>query len=92
MQLIKLVLDDAYQSIDADKESEKDELIRAEIDSLSSAYAKLTSTTAKLIDYSDPVKRFAYIFKYTVAHADYIMQLIRRERGCKRCSIRRPLK
>ncbi|MDQ2712803.1 MAG: hypothetical protein M3Y24_11355 [Acidobacteriota bacterium] len=79
MQLIKVVLDDAYGVITAESESARDELIKAEIDSLSSAYAKLTDRKIGPIDYSDPVKRFAYIFKYTVAHADYIMQLIRNE-------------
>lgn len=80
MQLIKVVLDDAYVSIKAKDDSARDVLIKAEIDSLSSAYAKLTNRKVAPIDYSDPVKRFAYIFKYTVAHADYIMQLIRNEK------------
>jgi len=84
MQLIKLVLDDAYRAIKAKSSAHKDELIKAEIASLSSAYAKLTNLQTGPIDYSDPVKRFAYIFKYTVAHADYIMQLIRGESNLRR--------
>ena len=79
MQLIKLVLDDAYASICASDDDAKDALIRKELDRLSSEYSKLTDPNAVTIDYSDPLKRFAYIFKYTVAHADYIMQLIRKD-------------
>jgi len=77
MQLIKLVLDDAYAKIHIQDEGEKDAVIKREIDNLSMEYGRLIDTRADCIDYSDPVKRFAYIYKYTVAHADYIMQSIR---------------
>ena len=76
MQLIKLVLDDAYKAIHITEEAEKDKLIKEELKSLSLEYANLTNTHTPPIDYSDPAKRFAYIYKYTVAHADYIMKLI----------------
>lgn len=83
MQLIKLVLDDAYAEIKAKNEAEKDALIKAELANLSSEYKTLASTKGSAIDYSDPIKRFAYIYKYTVAHADYIMQLIRGEKAIR---------
>jgi hypothetical protein len=76
MQLIKDVLDDAYAAIDAPDDKSKDKKIRKELENLSSEYGKLVSNTSSPIDYSDSVKRFAYIYKYTVAHADYIMQII----------------
>jgi hypothetical protein len=76
MQLIKLVLDDAYRSIHIADEAEKDSLIKEELSTLAMEYADLTKATAAPIDYSDSIKRFAYIYKYTVAHADYIMQLV----------------
>jgi SAM-dependent methyltransferase len=76
MQLIKHVLDDAYRSIHTTDEAEKDKSITKELEALSREYGSLTNSKAKPIDYSDPLKRFAYIYKYTVAHADYIMQLI----------------
>jgi hypothetical protein len=78
MQLIKLVLDDAYAKIHIQEESEKDAEIKQEINNLSMEYGKLTDVKSECIDYGDPVKRFAYIYKYTVAHADYLMQLIRK--------------
>jgi hypothetical protein len=84
MQLVRAVLDDAYGAIEANDDSKKDELIKARITTLSLAYAKLTSAQARPIVYSDPVTRFAYIFKYTVAHADYIMQLISADGDLKR--------
>lgn len=77
MQLIKLVLDDAYVTIDAADDTKKDALIKKELTNLSAEYGNLASKASAPINYSDAVKRFAYIYKYTVAHADYIMQLIR---------------
>ncbi len=84
MQLIKLVLDDAYARIHIKDEAEKDVQIKHELANLSMEYGKLTDTKAGGIDYSDPMKRFAYIFKYTVAHADYIMQLVRMSQPVKK--------
>src|SRR5207244_2075350 len=69
--------DDAYGRVHIKEEAEKDEHIKRKIDTLSMEYGRLTDTKAECIDYTDPLTRFAYIFKYTVAHADYIMQLIR---------------
>jgi hypothetical protein len=83
MQLIKLVLDDAYCVIRAKNDAAKDNLIKAELETLKKEYAKLTNANAKPIDYRDPVKRFAYIYKYTVAHADYIMQIIRGQKALR---------
>ncbi len=80
MQLIKLVLDDAYAGIKANSEAEKDELIKIELGALTTCYGNLSNKAIKPIDYSNPLKRFAYIYKYTVAHADYIMQLISGEK------------
>lgn len=77
MQLIKLVLDDAYAEIGAPDDATKDAQIKAEIVNFSAEYGNLISKACAPIDYSNAVKRFAYIYKYTVAHADYIMQLIK---------------
>jgi len=77
MQLIKNVLDDAYSEIELADDKQKDKAIKAKIELLSDKYKKLTSSVGTGIDYSDPIARFAYIYKYTVAHADYVMQIIR---------------
>jgi hypothetical protein len=76
MQLIKMVLDEAYQELPAEEEAEKDRLVKAEIARLTPEYRNLTDQNRPCINYSEPVTRFAYIYKYTVAHADYIRQLI----------------
>lgn len=80
MQLIKSVLDDAYTAINAPDEKAKDALIIKELECLSEEYKYLAVKGRAPIDYSDGAKRFAYIYKYTVAHADYIMQLIAGEK------------
>lgn len=74
-QLIKVVLDDAYQQI-AMSDAKKDAAITEQLEGLGEAYKALKSSSRKVIDYSSPIARFAYIYKYTVAHADYIKQLI----------------
>jgi len=75
-QLIKLVLDESYQDIDAPDDAAKDAAIERELARLTDSYGHLKDRTRVEIDYSSPVGRFAYIYKYTVAHADYIKQLI----------------
>ena len=84
MPLIKKVLDDAYAEIEAPDDKTKDSLIKKEIDKLSVEYANLTDRSGSSINYRAPLKRFAYIYKYTVAHADYIRQLISAEPGLRR--------
>lgn len=74
-QLIKLVLDEAYQEIPLTGAA-KDAAIQGELDRLTEAYSKLKDPERSNLDYSTPTARFAYIYKYTVAHADYIKQLI----------------
>lgn len=76
MQLIKTVLDDLYQEVPVHDDAEKDALITVELSTISTAYRNVEQATDGALDYSDPVKRFSYIYKYSVAHADYIMQLI----------------
>lgn len=74
-QLIKLVLDEAYQEIPL-AGAAKDAAIQAELARLTDAYGKLKDPARTVIDYASPTARFAYIYKYTVAHADYIKQII----------------
>lgn len=75
-QLIKLVLDEAYAEISG-TEANKDAQIKKELSRLTSSYSGLKKADRVVIDYASPLARFAYIYKYTVAHADYIKQLIR---------------
>jgi len=79
-QLIKTVLDKAYSYIDLPNDDMKDAAIKKRLGELSNAYSRLNQDDGVAIDYSDPVSRFAYIYKYTIAHADYNMQIIRRHK------------
>jgi hypothetical protein len=71
--LIKTVLDEAYAQIPG-TEDEKDKAIKAALSELSREYANLRSKGC--LDYSDPVRRFAYIFKYTTCHANYVCTVL----------------
>ena len=71
MQLVKMVLDVAYFELPAQDEADKDRLVKTEFERLTPAYRNLTDASRPAINYSEPVTRFAYIYKYTVAHADY---------------------
>jgi len=74
-QLIKTVLDEAYAAIPGNDKA-KDTSINAALDELSREYADLLSKGC--VDYSDPCKRYAYIFKYTTSHANIVYTIIRR--------------
>lgn len=73
-KLVKSVLDEQYSEIPG-KESEKDAAIRDGLGYLSQCYARLGNEECK-IDYANPVTRFAYIYRYVTAHADYVCSLI----------------
>lgn len=78
-QLIKLVLDDLYMVIPGDNE-QKDQTIYKAMLELQSWYRNILTApeerATEFIDYSLPEVRFAYIYKYTTAHASYIHQLM----------------
>lgn len=76
-QLIKLVLDQAYDEMPYVNEEDKDQQVKERLESLSLMYSQLARGPHQPINYADPVTRFAYIYKYTIAHADYVMQLVR---------------
>jgi SAM-dependent methyltransferase len=73
-QLIKTVLDEAYAEIPG-TEDEKDAAIQKQMDALSIQYSKLCEKGC--LDYSDPARRFAYLFTYTTSHANIVHARIR---------------
>lgn len=75
-QLIKTVLDEAYAAIPGDERS-KDAAIAAALDGLSGQYKELWK--AGCLDYSDPARRFAYIYRYTTCHANLVNSVIARD-------------
>lgn len=76
-QLIKTVLDEAYAAIPGDDDA-KDAAIKKAHRELSAAYANLTE--AGCLDYTQPCRRFAYIYKYTTCHANTVYCAIGRFR------------
>ena len=72
-QLIKTVLDEAYGEVPG-SDKEKDAAIKKEMDSLSDGYKTLLKKGC--INYSDPARRFAYLFTYTTCHANIVFQRI----------------
>lgn len=68
-QLIKTVLDEAYQAIPG-SEAAKDAAIEGAFANLTRAYQNLLHEGC--LDYSDPCRRFAYIYKYTTSHANIV--------------------
>jgi hypothetical protein len=72
-QIIKSVLDEAYSQIPGDAE-EKDSSIEAAMEYLSAEYKRLLYGIQ--IDYSDPITRFAYIYKYVTSHANLVCTII----------------
>lgn len=74
-QVIKSVLDEAYEEIPGTP-SERDIKIVAALADLRSRYRHIISSGC--IDYSDPVKRFAYLFRYTTMHANLVYDVFLR--------------
>jgi len=65
--VIKKVLDRAYKDIDA---SDKDTKITEQLGALSKRYNDILVKGGP--DYEDEVTRFAYVFRYSTAHAEYL--------------------
>ncbi len=74
-QLVKTVLDELYDEISNEYGNETDTNITSRLSYLMEKFENLEECVD--IDYSDPVTRFAYIYRYTTAHANMVYQLIR---------------
>ncbi len=74
-QLIKTVLDEAYDAIAGD-EAAKDAAINTAMAELSKEYRQLLHNGC--LDYAEPCRRFAYIYKYTTSHANIVFAALTR--------------
>jgi hypothetical protein len=72
-KLIKTVLDEAYQAIPG-SEAEKDKAIAGALTALSVEYSKLRIKGC--LSYADPVRRFAYLYRYTTCHANLVYTVL----------------
>jgi len=70
-KIIKQVLDAAYEELE---KSSRDKKIAVALDSLQSRYGKIYEEGGP--SYSDPHVRFAYIYRYTTAHAEMVAQRV----------------
>lgn len=76
-QLIKSVLDEAYDEISG-TDSKRDDRIVAALTDLRQKYKSVVYSGC--LDYSDPVKRFAYIYCYTTMHANLVYDICQRSK------------
>lgn len=72
-QLIKTVLDEAYNAIPGNNTA-RDKAIGEALEGLSKAYQGLLKKGC--LDYSDPARRFAYLYRYTTSHANIVYNKI----------------
>jgi len=73
-QLVNTVLTDLYEEIASEYGARTDKTIKERLDQLYEYYGKSGSRIK--VSFSDPVTRFAYIFLYTTAHANYVYNII----------------
>jgi hypothetical protein len=77
-QLVKITLDELYKEAVAAYGTSTDDVIKAKFQYLTSSYSQLSSASRTAIDYKDAAVRFAYVYKYTASHGDYIVQILER--------------
>jgi hypothetical protein len=75
-ELVKIVLDELYQESTRYYGAQVDTVILDRMKYLAASYTQLTSATRAPVNYADPATRFAYVYKYVTAHADYIVQVM----------------
>jgi hypothetical protein len=73
-QLVKTVLDELYGRLPGRSDEERTEQILGMHRHLEGQYAGLARGLT--IDYTDPITRFAYIYKYVTSHANIVCQII----------------
>ena len=74
-QIIKRVLDQEYDNLGG-SQAERDRAVTTALATLGEKYGNVLETGGP--DLSDPTVRFAYIYRYTTAHANMAYELIRR--------------
>ena len=79
-ELVKTALDRLYSEGITQYGPSLDAEIAKRMSTLASAYGKLNTPVHVPIDYKDPATRFAYVYKYVTAHADYLVQVLQQLR------------
>src|SRR5882672_10180406 len=76
-QLIRLVLDELHAQVMKEHDKKTKEIITQQFFYLTEIYKKLNKKGTSKVDYSNPVTRFAYVYKYVASNADYLYQMLR---------------
>jgi hypothetical protein len=81
--LVKIQLDQLYAAVVKDYGSETDSQITRQIDCRQNTLRYLNNgehnpTTYKPTTYKGPTVRFAYVFKYVISHADFVVQMLKK--------------
>ena len=72
-EIVKAALDDAYSEFEGDEKA-VDQAINNRLKELSDRYRDVLNQGGP--DYADAATRFAYLFRYASAHADYLSSII----------------
>ena len=83
-ELVKLALDELYEETEEEFGARADAEIKNKMLYLSNSYNSLGQASRKPVNYKDPATRFAYVYKYVAAHADYLVQVME---SCKSSGI-----
>jgi hypothetical protein len=82
-QLVRIALDRLEEQGTKKYGSKLDDEIIKQLDYLKDSYAALKNPSRTPIKYRDPAVRFAYVYKYVGAHADYLVQALERFEAAK---------
>ena len=77
---MKIALDELYKEGKEQHGTNLDTEITGKVKYLADSYRELGSDERDPIDYKDPATRFAYVFKYTASHGDYMVQTLQAAR------------
>src|SRR5215471_8319274 len=86
-ELVKLALDKLYGEAEEEYAAAADAEIKTRMTYLTGSYNQLDKATRQPVNYKDPATRFAYVYKYVAAHADYLVQVMELLRAELRCSL-----
>jgi Putative SAM-dependent methyltransferase len=75
-ELVKLALDELYAEGTDEYGSGLDKQIKKQMAYLTDKYRNLDQASQRPVSYKDPATRFAYVYKYVAAHADYLVQVM----------------
>lgn len=76
-ELVKQSLDNLYTSCKYFYPKDTNEQITDRLSYLSGEYGNLSKAGGSGINYGDPATRFAYVFRYTAAHGDFVYQILK---------------